>query len=613
MKKLKLIFVSILFIVTLGMLITSVWPNFQKDVNLPKPNLAGEYTADSVIEYQLIADELISKNVTLDEISQILWGMQGITRGSGFRTAPSASAISPMELFVVHGGVSDLKKGFYKYLPKQNSLEIISTKSDLPSNLIQENSKLMSSLNNIDTFIIIAGSYDQTVQSYGERGYLYVDLEVGHIIDNAILQLVALNSITNPIYNFQQLELQQHFDITKKPFVILPIGDLSNQVQLNQIKTTDNKSFEEALSNRRSTRDYLEGFIPLGDITELLELSFNNSFSINISQNLEFHLIAENVDGLESGLYLVNFATDNQFGKSLLVLQKSGFLLDTLKSSTISGAAIDRAQAALVISMKQNDLELQSSNPFLYRKKIYEIGLVTQNFLIKCSELGLGTVTIGGFEPSKVAQVLNKTGEIEPVYIMPIGITPEYAGEKPGIELTKIGKLLGFVSFGIFVLVYFATLKPIRKFLGKKYRQLHIYLGILSVVFMNIHYLIMHGQVKTILNLINPVSYVNGVIHFFQFGFHIPLGKPDFGYFSANIAILFMNLTILTGIMLLFKSIKKRRLILKIHKIIVNIVLLFMIFHIFLNSIVFGSNPNMFLLINALIFEVYLLIRIINK
>jgi len=597
MKKTKLITLSVLLIITSGLLIATVWPSLQRDVNLPKPALVGKYAADSVIEHQRIADELMPKNVTLAEISQILWGMQGITRGSGFRTAPSASAISPLELYVVHGGASDLETGFYKYLPERNGLERISTQAALPGDL---GAQLLSNLN---TFVIIAGSYDQTVQSYGDRGYLYVDLEIGHIVDNAILQLNALNSITTPVYDFSQSGLQQHFGIAETPFVILPLGNPTTPIQLERVEATGNKSFEEALSRRRSTRDYLEGSIPSADIAELFGPSFNNSFSRDISQKLVFHLVAEHIDGVEPGLY--HFTNE-----SSLVLQRSGYLLDDLKGATISGAAIGRGQAALVISMKQTDLALLAEDSFLYRKAIHEIGLITQNFLIKCSELGLGTVTIGGFEPLEVARVLGQTDEIEPVYILPIGITPEYAGDKPGVELTNIGTLLGFAAFALFVLVYFSTLKAIRGYLRKKYGPFHMYLGLISTIFMIMHYLIMHGQAETMLDLFHPVSYINGLVHLFQFGFRMPLGMPDGGHFSANLAILAMSATTIMGILMSLKRVKKKRVLLKIHNSALVLAMLFMIAHIFLNSIVFGSNPNLFLLINAIIFEVYLVIRI---
>jgi hypothetical protein len=207
---------------------------------------------------------------------------------------------------------------------------------------------------------------------------------------------------------------------------------------------------------------------------------------------------------------------------------------------------------------------------------------------------------------------LGRTGEIEPVYILPVGITPEYLGEKPGVQLTNLGTVLGFAAFGAFVLAYVGTLKPVRRFLGGKYKHFHLWVGILSTVAMNVHFVIMHGQAKTIVDLFNPVSYLNGLVYLVQSGFHMPLGMPDAGHLLANVALVAMNVTTLTGILIRLKQVKPKKWLLKIHKIALVSGMLAMIAHIYVNSLVFGSNPLVFLLLNAVIYQVYLWVKIAN-
>jgi len=50
------------------------------------------------------------------ELSQLLWAAQGITHAEGLRTAPSAGALYPLELYVVSAG------GFYRYKARPHQL-----------------------------------------------------------------------------------------------------------------------------------------------------------------------------------------------------------------------------------------------------------------------------------------------------------------------------------------------------------------------------------------------------------------------------------------------------------------------------------------------------------
>jgi len=52
-----------------------------------------------------------------------MWAAQGITHPGGYRTALSAGALYPLELYAVVGNVTDLQAGIYKYRPQGLELE----------------------------------------------------------------------------------------------------------------------------------------------------------------------------------------------------------------------------------------------------------------------------------------------------------------------------------------------------------------------------------------------------------------------------------------------------------------------------------------------------------
>ncbi len=62
------------------------------------------------------------ESLTLTEVSQLIWAAQGITHPGGYRTALSAGALYPLELYAVVGNVTDLQAGIYKY--RQQGLEL---------------------------------------------------------------------------------------------------------------------------------------------------------------------------------------------------------------------------------------------------------------------------------------------------------------------------------------------------------------------------------------------------------------------------------------------------------------------------------------------------------
>jgi len=48
---------------------------------------------------------------------------QGITHPGGYRTAPSAGVLYPLDVYVVAGNVDSLRPGTYKYRPQGHELE----------------------------------------------------------------------------------------------------------------------------------------------------------------------------------------------------------------------------------------------------------------------------------------------------------------------------------------------------------------------------------------------------------------------------------------------------------------------------------------------------------
>ncbi|MBT8314057.1 MAG: SagB/ThcOx family dehydrogenase, partial [Maribacter sp.] len=92
-------------------------------IKLPEP----KYDSNTSVEQALLERRSVRayKKVPLilDEVSQLLWAAQGITdNGSKFRTAPSAGALYPLDVYIAIGTVEGVAQGVYKYRPRKHEL-----------------------------------------------------------------------------------------------------------------------------------------------------------------------------------------------------------------------------------------------------------------------------------------------------------------------------------------------------------------------------------------------------------------------------------------------------------------------------------------------------------
>ena len=201
-------------------------PSLEKgtSIKLPEPR----YDSDVSIEQTLLQRRSIrsytGEPLTLQEVSQLLWAAQGITDTKGYRTAPSAGALYPLDLYVVVGDVEGLSAAVYKYKADAHELRLIidgDKRSELAdaalSQLCVEESALA---------IVFVAVYERTTVKYGERGIRYVHIEVGHAAQNLCLQATAmgLGVVTIGAFHDEQVTELLNLPQDENPFYIIPVG-----------------------------------------------------------------------------------------------------------------------------------------------------------------------------------------------------------------------------------------------------------------------------------------------------------------------------------------------------------------------------------------------------
>ncbi len=192
---------------------------------LPDPQLQSNFSVEQSLSERRSVRAFTEEAVSLSDLSQLMWAAQGITEERrGLRTAPSAGATYPMEVYLFAANIESLEKGFYHYRIGEHQLDMIRS-GDLIDQLLR--SALMQSwLRQAAGIIVLCADYGRTTARYGERGIRYVHIEAGHIGQNIALQSVALQLGTTMVGAFRDDQLAEVLELPAdmNPIYIIPFG-----------------------------------------------------------------------------------------------------------------------------------------------------------------------------------------------------------------------------------------------------------------------------------------------------------------------------------------------------------------------------------------------------
>lgn len=190
-------------------------------IELPPPAITGEMSLEEAFQSRRSIRQYSDQTLSLQEISQLLWAAQGVTSPQDYRTAPSAGALYPLEVYIL------TQVGVYRYYPLTHSLEMI-LEGDLRRKLY-EAALEQDSILEAPVVFVIAAVYERTEVKYGEeRTPRYVHLEAGHATQNLLLQAVSLGLGAVPIGAFHDAQVQAMLGIPSDhtPLYLIPVGHL---------------------------------------------------------------------------------------------------------------------------------------------------------------------------------------------------------------------------------------------------------------------------------------------------------------------------------------------------------------------------------------------------
>jgi SagB-type dehydrogenase family enzyme len=193
-----------------------------KEINLPKPQEKGSISIEETLNKRRSVRDYKRGRLSLEQVSQLLWAASG--KNLYRRTAPSAGATYPLEIYLVVGEVEGLEPAIYHYSFSKHSLEM--TKEEDVRNRLSRAALGQEMIEEAPINIIIAAEHDRTTGHYGQRGNRYVYMEVGHVGQNISLQAIALSLGTVMIGAFRDKEIKEILGIKEEPLYIIPVGKI---------------------------------------------------------------------------------------------------------------------------------------------------------------------------------------------------------------------------------------------------------------------------------------------------------------------------------------------------------------------------------------------------
>lgn len=194
------------------------------ELNLPEARRDSSFSLERALSQRRSVRELSAVALRTQELAQLAWAAQGVVTSSGLRTAPSAGALYPLDLYVASGDVEGLKPGVYCYQPSSHRLALVADGDRRRA--IAAAAWGQDWLEQAAAILVIAAVERRTTAKYGERGVRYVQMEAGHTAQNVLLQAAALGLGATVVGAFSDAKVKSAVALRRdaQPLSLIPVG-----------------------------------------------------------------------------------------------------------------------------------------------------------------------------------------------------------------------------------------------------------------------------------------------------------------------------------------------------------------------------------------------------
>ena len=200
---------------------------------LPSPLTTGKVSVEQALQNRRSQRNYVDQAISAEQLGQLLWSAYGLTKPmpdrpalrGGLRTAASAGALYPFEIYVAVGNVKGIEAGLYKYISEEHKIVRLIDK-DIREELCAA-ALGQKMVKEAPATIAYSAIYERMTKKYGDRGRdRYVCMDLGHSAQNVYLQAEAMNLGTCAIGAFIDEKMAEVLQLTaeEEPLYLMPIG-----------------------------------------------------------------------------------------------------------------------------------------------------------------------------------------------------------------------------------------------------------------------------------------------------------------------------------------------------------------------------------------------------
>lgn len=206
-----------------------------KEYKLPAPKTDGAMSVEKALSERRSRRNFSDAEISFGELSQLLWAAYGVTLPApgrpalkgGFRTAPSAGALYPFEIYVVAGKVNGVEPGVYRYIPAEH--KIVRVVNGDKRKELSKAAYNQTMIEKAPAAIVYTAVFSRMTGKYGNRGReRYVCMDLGHSAQNIYLQAEALGMGTCAVGAFDDEKIAGLLGLPlmseEEPLYIMPVG-----------------------------------------------------------------------------------------------------------------------------------------------------------------------------------------------------------------------------------------------------------------------------------------------------------------------------------------------------------------------------------------------------
>ena len=427
-----------------------------KTFPLPPFKFRGQETLDTL--YRLCSD-YGSDSLTLQEVANLAFSMNGVTKVEdfhgepfAFRASPSAGALYPFELYLFLRSVEGLPDGLYHYQPVNHSLELL-----VAGDLFEPLKGALCAEFTGNCVAVVTTIYGRSAWKYRARAYRYCLLDSGHMVANGVayLRSLGLDATAVSLFKDSRLNALLGVDGTREfatvallperpalfwgdeelppfnyppsePVLRRPVreplveeahraGELAD-CQFYRPFPGSSSLFPEVTSpplgdvilKRRSRREFTGRAMPFETFKHLAESSLTCFPSDWGFPKCNLYLQVRNVEGLQSGIYTPS--------NGRLELVQAGDFGPYVSYLCLSQRFVAYANVNVVFTYSFGGTCRD------YRGALLEAGALGENLYLAAEAFGCGACGIGAFYDLELQAFLGLPPEELPVYVVSVGV-----------------------------------------------------------------------------------------------------------------------------------------------------------------------------------------------